>query len=203
MTDHKQKKPHHHGDLRNALIRAGIDILEESGLSALTLRKCAARAGVSHAAPAHHFDGLTGLKAAIAEEGYRLFRNYMLDARANGPPEPHARIRSISRGYMNFAVDNPALFELIFSFDALSSIEHGLGKDSANAYQVLRETCAPFVPTGQDPVIVETQVWSLVHGFAVLYLSGRFGPVDRDTAEYGPFRQVIALLDALPLASDT
>lgn len=200
MTDLKQKKPHHHGDLRNALIRAGIDILEESGLESLSLRKCAARADVSHAAPAHHFDGLAGLKAAIAEEGYRVFRNYMLDARMIGPDTPHARLRSICRGYVSFAVDNPALFELVFSFDAKASRQHGLNRDGSASYQVLRETCAPFVGAGQDPTPVELQVWSLIHGFTVLYLAGRFGPVDRDLRQFGPYEQVMAILDALPLA---
>ena len=203
MTGQIQKKPHHHGDLRNALIRAGIDILEENGIDALTLRQCAARAGVSHAAPAHHFDGLAGLRAAIAEEGYRLFKNYMLDARVLGEQTPRARLQSICRGYINFAVDNPALFTLIFSFDALHSMQHGLEKDEYAAYQVLRETCAPFVIDGEDPVEIETQVWSLIHGYTVLYLSGRFGEVDRDKRLYGPYEQVIAMLDMLPRTPKT
>ena len=58
-------KKHHHGNLRPALIKAGIALLEEGGIDALSLRKCAARAGVTHAAPAHHFDGLAGLKALV------------------------------------------------------------------------------------------------------------------------------------------
>ncbi len=66
MTLNPPEKPHHHGNLREALIVAGIEILKEGGLPALTLRACAARAGVSHAAPAHHFDGLPGLVTAIA-----------------------------------------------------------------------------------------------------------------------------------------
>ena len=71
-------RPHHHGDLRRALIDAGLALLTEGGTSALTLRGCAARAGVSHAAPAHHFDGLDGLRVAIAEEGFDRFRRRML-----------------------------------------------------------------------------------------------------------------------------
>ena len=66
MRNQPQKKQHHHGNLREALITAGVGLLNEGGLSALTLRKCAARAGVSHAAPAYHFKGLNGLLTAIA-----------------------------------------------------------------------------------------------------------------------------------------
>ena len=76
-TSRMSKQAHHHGDLRNALIRAGLDILDTEGLDALTLRKAAARAGVSHAAPAHHFQGKEGLLAAIAAHGYEQFRALM------------------------------------------------------------------------------------------------------------------------------
>jgi AcrR family transcriptional regulator len=63
-------KPHHHGNLREALINAGLLLLKEDGLDGLTLRRAAARAGVSHAAPAHHFSGKQGLVAAIAARGF-------------------------------------------------------------------------------------------------------------------------------------
>ena len=78
----KQKRPHHHGNLREALIIAGLELMEEGGPDALTLRKCAKRAGVSHAAPAHHFNGLTGLKAAIVARGHRLFSDFIRKAGA-------------------------------------------------------------------------------------------------------------------------
>lgn len=201
MAPSTREKGHHHGDLRNALIGAGIAILQSEGLEGLSLRKCAARAGVSHAAPAHHFDGIAGLRAAIAEEGFARFRRTMLEARARGGQTPHERLKSICRGYMRFALREPALFGLIFSFDAWSISKRGLDEDSASSYQVLRETCVPFVPTGQDPVIVETRVWSLVHGYAVLSLSGRFGPVGTGDNPPGPFEKVLAMLDDLPLAN--
>ncbi len=73
--------PHHHGNLREALIDAGLQLLAEGGPSALTLRRAAARAGVSHAAPAHHFDGLTGLLTAIAVRAYQAFSGQMIQHR--------------------------------------------------------------------------------------------------------------------------
>ena len=203
MTQNTAPKPHHHGDLRNSLIRAGIELLEEGGRAALTLRKCAAKVGVSHAAPAHHFNGLADLKQAIANEGFRIFQSYLLDARAKGPQDPHSQLKNICRGYLSFAIENPALFGLIFSYNRLSDLQRSLDDKGPFAYDVLRETCAPFVRIGADPVIVETQVWSLVHGYAQLYLSGRFGPVDPDAQNFGPFETVIALLDQLPLANGT
>ncbi|MBO9466199.1 TetR/AcrR family transcriptional regulator [Tropicibacter sp. R15_0] len=192
------KPSHHHGNLRPALIEAGLAILIEDGLDKLTLRRCAARAGVSHAAPAHHFDGVDGLRAAIAEEGFRIFRNYMLDARGNVGPDPHERVKAICRGYIYFATDFPALFELMFNIKVIyDMVTSPVVPDSALGYDVLRDTCTPFVAPDTDPILVETQVWSLIHGYGTLLLAGRFGGSNPD-APLGPiFDPVMALLDQL------
>lgn len=190
------RKKHHHGALREALVMAGIALLEQGGPQALTLRACAAAAGVSHAAPAHHFDGLPGLRCAIAEEGYRRFRNYMVDAEVTGQQTPHGRLKSICRGYLNFARNNKALFDLIFGFDLDQPQRDRLLETSSYGYQVLRRCCAPLVPDGADAQVIETQVWSLIHGFATLHLSGRF-----QTEAGGPdirlFDAVMGMLDRI------
>ncbi|WIY25545.1 TetR/AcrR family transcriptional regulator [Parasedimentitalea psychrophila] len=197
MTDIPNQKPHHHGDLRSALIQAGIALLSEGGKDALTLRKCAARAGVSHAAPAHHFDGLDGLRGAIAQEGFRLFRLSMLAACDDNSPSGLDHLKGICSGYLNFAIKNPALFELIFSSAPMAGLDRDLKQGTAFAYEVLRDACAPFVLPGQDPQVVETQVWSLIHGYTHLYMASRFGPVDPLQQARGPFDAVMALLDKL------
>ncbi|MEP2716536.1 TetR/AcrR family transcriptional regulator [Pseudophaeobacter sp.] len=194
MADHTEKKPHHHGDLRAALVQSGIEILTESGLESLTLRRCAARAGVSHAAPAHHFDGVAGLRAAIAKEGFARFRQQLLQARAAGAQDPKGRILSLCRGYLDFAIENPALYTLIFSCGPMAQFEEDLKVGDVSAYGVLRETCAPFVPQGGDPLVVETQVWSLIHGFAHLFLAGTFGADDGTPDHHWLFAPVMALL---------
>ena len=182
MIKSKDKTRHHHGNLRTALIEAGIELLAEGGLDALSLRKCATRAGVSHAAPAHHFAGVEGLRAAIASEGFDRFRRRMLDCADAGDQTPRGRLFGIARGYLAFAREEPALYDLIFSFRAQSPMSAELACAADPAYAVLRETCAPFVPPGSDPVVIETQVWSLVHGYAMLILTGRFDrdPIDDD-----------------------
>lgn len=204
MTDLSAKPQHHHGNLRAALIEAGVSILIEEGLSKLTLRRCAARAGVSHAAPAHHFDGVAGLRAAISEEGFRIFRNYMLDARNNAGPDAHARLKAICRGYIYFAVDNPALFELAFSIKVIRDLKPAADMGGVTVgYDILRETCAPFVPPDGDPFVVESQVWSLIHGYATLQLTGRFGGCSALQPCGAGFDQVISLLDHLPVRRGT
>lgn len=189
MTEMK-KAPnvHHHGNLRAALVRAGIAILEEEGLAGLSLRKCAARAGVSHAAPAHHFRGVEGLRAAIARAGFDRFRDRML-AEAAGAATPRARLRAICRGYLAFARENPALYDLIFSFRAAAEPPPDLTEGRQPAYGVLAECCAPFVPPGTDPRVIETQVWALCHGYALFVLSGLFPPGE------APDEAVLALVD--------
>lgn len=191
MTRDKDTPRHHHGNLRHALVEAGIELLKDGGLEALSLRKCAARAGVSHAAPAHHFDGIDGLRVAIAEEGFVRFRQRMLDFAEAGPQTPRGRLHGICKGYLAFAREDPALYDLIFSFRATSRLIKEVELNADPAYQVLRETCAPLVPQGTDPVVIETQVWSLVHGFALLILTGRFGPGP------APEDAVLALLDRI------
>ncbi len=192
MSEATLKKPHHHGNLREALVLAGLQLLEEGGPEALTLRRCAALAGVSHAAPAHHFDGLPGLRKAIADEGFRRFRNYMVDAEVLGEQTDRGRLKSITRGYLNFARDNRALFLLIFGYDLTGSRDSHA--DAGHfAYDPLRRCCAPFVPKGVAPEVIEAQVWSLAHGFASLYLAGRFW----SSASDGLFDAVMTLLDGV------
>ncbi|MCR8725357.1 TetR/AcrR family transcriptional regulator [Frigidibacter sp. ROC022] len=197
MSKAPTRKQHHHGDLRQALIEAGMALLAEGGPEALTLRRCAARAGVSHAAPAHHFDGLAGLRQAIAMEGFRIFRETMEAAAAAGPQTPRARLRGVCAGYLEFAIRHPALFDLMFGFSASELPPPRKDEQNSLAYQTLRQACAPFVGPGQDPAAIESQVWSLVHGFATLYLSGRMRFNAGSAAPRARFDEVMALLDRI------
>ena len=178
MTQTKPRPGHHHGNLHQALVQAGIDLLEEGGLDALSLRKCAARAGVSHAAPAHHFDGLPGLRAAIAEEGFARFSTYMQTARDTGEQTPLGRLKSICRGYLQFGIDHPGILNVIFGQRGLASMKPG-NRETAHAYLILRDVCAPFVPAGTDSRVIEIRVWSLIHGFTLLTMSGEFNAPDQ------------------------
>ena len=176
----KDKSRHHHGNLHAALVEAGIELLRADGLDALSLRKCAARAGVSHAAPAHHFGNLDGLKRAIAQEAFSRFSAFMRSHAEAADGTPHGRLIGICRGYLAFARAEPALYMMIFYYQPKDPLED---RSSSASYNILRETCAPLVPPGTDPEVIETQVWSLVHGFALLSLNGRLGaapPPDDD-----------------------
>ncbi|WP_270729249.1 TetR/AcrR family transcriptional regulator [Shimia sp. Alg240-R146] len=195
MTLKTPKKSHHHGDLRNALIKAGIEILEEGGIDALSLRKCAARAGVSHAAPAHHFDGLSGLKGAIASEAFAVFSRHMLEAAQSEGDSPQARLKGICRGYVQFGLAHRALLDTIFGIEMSDLQREPIEHDDSSAYQILRDACAPFVPDGTQPEVVEFQVWSLIHGYTMLFVRGHLGEIMPTDVADGPFEEVMALLD--------
>src|SRR5437660_10821355 len=118
MARAKAEKPYHHGELREALVAAGRKLLEEQGLRGFTLRECARRAGVSHAAPAHHFASIDDLLAEIATRGYReLIAVMEAEARRAGA-EATARLVGQGVGYMAFAAAHPAPFQLTFNREA-------------------------------------------------------------------------------------
>jgi AcrR family transcriptional regulator len=162
------EKPHHHGNLREALISAGLELLAKEGTEGLTLRRAAARAGVSHAAPAHHFAGKEGLLLAIAARGFTMFADMMEAERERSGPDPVERLKGICRGYLAFAGQHPALFELIFSTMGRTDKNADLANAGTRAYGVLAEAVSHFELAPGGPGVNEAMVWSLVHGYAGL-----------------------------------
>jgi AcrR family transcriptional regulator len=187
----KPANKQHHGNLREALILAGLEILEEEGLTGLTLRKCAARAGVSHAAPAHHFEGMPGLKAAISARGYAIFEKLMKDGIAEAGPDKINQIKGMCQGYLRFATEHEALFNLIFSHP--DSFPHNPERLEAvaSARQILTDTCGGVECGKSGHAATEVAVWSLVHGYAKLIEIGRVTPGSGDSRD-------VSLDDILP-----
>lgn len=186
-----QTAPYHQGNLREALIVAGMGLLRDGGIAGLTLRRAAARAGVSHAAPAHHFNGLPGLLTAIAARAFRQFCTAMEEARDAAGPEPFARLDGICAGYLAFSRDHAGLFHLMFLSAEVDRGDAELREVSTGAYLILRECCLPFAdPDALDDLMLETGVWSLVHGYALL----RFGQLRPGP----PFRDLLARLIGPP-----
>lgn len=161
----KTSKPHHHGNLRKALVDAGIELLDEGGIEALTLRKCAARAGVSHAAPAHHFKGLKGLVTAIVSRGYLLFAAEMNANIEAADDDPISRLRGCSQGYVKFSRENKALASIIFNKANCFEDEPEWIEAADAAYQVLIDICAPFKHRYDNPELTQIAVWTMLEGY--------------------------------------
>src|SRR5512142_2500607 len=106
-------KPYHHGDLRRGLIDAAIQLAEEGGAGAVSVREAARRAGVSPGAPFRHFESRDALMTAVAEEAQRRFRAEIDAALAEAPAgDPLARFRKLGLAYLRWAMRNPAHFEI-------------------------------------------------------------------------------------------
>jgi AcrR family transcriptional regulator len=174
-TSARRRESYHHGNLRQALIEAGLAIVAESGLAALTLRACAARAGVSHAAPTHHFGNLQGLLSELTAIAFRRFHATIGAEQAACAQTPRARLAAAARGYLIFATGNPDLFRLMFSAKRLDWSHQELTDAARAAYAQLAETVRPFQrDPGDDEegFRLRTLVWSTVHGYAHLLLEG-------------------------------
>lgn len=168
-----RQKNYHHGDLRQALLQAGLSMLEEVGLEGLSLRKIAARVGVSHAAPLHHFPTLKHLLNAMACEGFRLFESAMRQEMAAAEPSAAAQMRAAFTGYLAFATAQPHLFRLMFNANLLDWSDGALEQAGGLGLGVLREICRPVairrgLDTEEGRASVEQLVWSQVHGHAHL-----------------------------------
>lgn len=155
-----------------------LDMLEEVGIEGLSLRKLAARVGVSHAAPEHHFASLRDLLTALAAEGFRLFRTSMLQ----GIPERGAadidRLRSALDGYLVFAQAHPQLFRLMFNKNLLDWHNPALGEAGQAARTILSEISRPVAvrlgrDTAEGRLSVEHLIWSQVHGYAHLLIDDK------------------------------
>jgi AcrR family transcriptional regulator len=172
------RKNYHHGDLKNALIQAGIEILSREGVGALSLRKVASRAGVSHSAPYAHFADKQALIAAISTEGYRLILDRIEAATAPYPNDPQRQLLEAAWAYISFAVDDPGHFKTSLSgaverekdYPALVQAT----REGFEAILQIVEACQArgiFEDAPADAIVVS--VWSLVHGLASLYLEGQ------------------------------
>mgnify|MGYP001476247223 CR=1 FL=1 len=164
----KTAKTYHHGDLREALIKAGRAILEKDGIDALTLRACARKAGVSHAAPQHHFASINDLLAEIAATGFEDFVR-SLDKAAAHAPSPIERLKAMGQGYVAFARGRPAVYQLMFGVAAPLSSERLQTAKVAAWEQLANLVSEAAGPVNKDAKAL--QVWSTVHGFSMLVIS--------------------------------
>src|ERR1700748_414629 len=127
------KHAYHHGDLRDALVRAAEKIIRNDGLDALTLRAVAREAGVSHAAPAHHFKDLSGLLTELAIVGFKRLRGCMERAAR----EPSYMPWVVARTYVLFAIENSELFLLMFRSHSLDGKNPALQQERVDTFSCL------------------------------------------------------------------
>lgn len=174
----KAPDAYQHGDLREALIDAGVKLLMEGGVDKLSLRGAAQLAGVSHAAPYRHYRDKDALVSAIAERGFRM----LTAAMQNELAESHARkagrkLVALAVGYVTFGTQHPAYLQLIFGgARSRDDISPELAAAGAEAYNVLRDVVAAGISAGElrrgEVDEVALACWALVHGLSMLMIHG-------------------------------
>jgi AcrR family transcriptional regulator len=178
MPTMPKKKSYHHGDLKNALIEAGADILSKDGVSGLSLRKVAQKAGVSHTAPYAHFADKQALIAAISTEGYKKLYEQIAQAAEQYRSDPLQRLVESSWAYVEFALDEPDHFKVTLSGmiekeqDYPAFVETAKQTFSLVVDIVAQCQQADILRKGAAD-LTAVSVWALIHGFVTLLLENQ------------------------------
>ncbi|GAB4062167.1 TetR/AcrR family transcriptional regulator [Uliginosibacterium sediminicola] len=186
---------YHHGALPQALLSAVGEVLAEGGADAFSLRAVARRAGVSHAAPAHHFGDARGLLTAYAAQSFAALTQ-ALQAAAAVQTEPVARLKALGAAYVGFALAHPARYQLMFRSARIDAQEPALREASQAAFAQLAQAVAALSGRAQALDARDPQVllaWSAVHGFAMLVLERQLDSLRGEAWA----TQLGAMLDAL------
>ena len=174
----KTERPYHLGDLKEKLIVATEALILERGVDGFSLREVARRAGVSPAAPSHHFGDARGLLAEVAYLGFRDFADALAAADARGT-DPASRLYEQGLAYVSFALRHPARFTLMFRQSAFGGGHAGLLTESARAFSILENAIRAATGTARDTQLspdgfgLLLATWSIVHGFSHLALEGQ------------------------------
>jgi AcrR family transcriptional regulator len=173
------RKNYHHGDLKNALIQAGIKILAEDGVGGLSLRKAARKAGVSHSAPYSHFTDKQNLIAAIASDGHKQIYERFAAIQARYADDPLRQFLSGAWSYIEFGLESPDHYKITFSGALQDEHNHSeFIEYSQRNMQVLRNMVAQC----RDKEILDSQIdlelqavslWGLLHGLVLLLIQGQ------------------------------
>jgi AcrR family transcriptional regulator len=179
----KKDGPYHHGQLREALLAAALSLASERGLQGVTLREVARTAGVSHAAPYHHFADKAELVTALAVEGFERLATLLRAAVAAAPADDFARLQAAGVAYVRFAQTEPAAFRIMFRPELRQTETGSFSTDidaaGRRAYQVLRDEIARGQVAGlvssDHPDALALTAWSAMHGLATLLVDGAPG----------------------------
>ena len=174
-----RQQSYHHGDLHDALLKAAETVLERDGVQGLTLRAAAREAGVSHAAPTHHFGDMTGLLSELAAVGFRRFGAALREA-ASQQGTAHARLDAMGMAYVTFARSHPGLFMLMFRSERLDferpALRDAMTESNVALASGVGAQLGEIVTPGRLTLAQAAEMiraWSIVHGFAVLLLDHR------------------------------
>lgn len=195
-----RKDAYHHGDLRRALLDATLGLVEEHGLQGFTLRAAARAAGVTPGASYHHFADKEALLAAVAEEGFALFRRALEAAIAEPAASARERSHHVGTAYVLFAVEHPTRFRVMVGYGADAQCRQpSLAAIAMGTYQLVRDILVEGLHDGGVRPVSDAEVlgwWSVVHGLAFLAIDGHLGKLGASPKRAQVLvQEVIAALD--------
>jgi AcrR family transcriptional regulator len=202
-------RAYHHGNLREALMRAALELIAEKGPAGFTFAEAARWAGVSPAAPYRHFRDRDELMANVALRGFERFEGALAKAWDEGRPDPFKALDRLGKAYLEFARAEPAFYSAMFEAGIPLATSPELKTAGERAFAVLRgaaETlCAQMPPKTRPPALmVALHIWAMSHGIASLF--GR-GDAARRTLPMSPEElleaEVLVYLRGLGLPSGT
>jgi AcrR family transcriptional regulator len=171
---------YHHGNLKEALVRAALELIAEKGPWGFTFADAARWAGVSPAAPYRHFRDRDELLSDIARRGFELFEQALVQAWDNGRPDPFAAFERAGKAYLAFARDEPAYYSAMFEAGIPLDTSPELRAAGDRAFAVLRAAAEQLIarmPAQKRPpaLMVALHIWSMSHGIASLFGRGDSG----------------------------
>lgn len=196
---HDKPDSYHHGQLRRALLDAALELTVEKGINGLTLREVARKAGVSHAAPYHHFTDKSALIEALANECFERFAAAMRAAFEQTPGTAAEKMYAVGQCYVHFALEQRAAFTVMTRHELRTPAGRPANAPHAasmGAYQVLLDgitACQQegFIRAG-DPAPLALSAWATVHGLALLLLDDTSGTAFAQPVARGPRDEIIA-----------
>ena len=176
----RSRRGYHHGNLREALIEAALDLIGKMGPAGFTFAEAARAAGVSPAAPYRHFRDRDALLADIAQRGFELFGADLRHAWDDGKPDPLTAFKNVGRAYLAFARSQPAYYAAMFEARLPTGMNRELDHAADQAFAVIRqasETLAGKLPKENRPpaLMMALHIWALSHGIASLFARGDAG----------------------------
>jgi AcrR family transcriptional regulator len=175
-----ERRGYHHGNLREALVRAALELIAEKGPAGFTFADAARWAGVSSAAPYRHFRDREALMADVARRGFERFESALDRAWDDGRPDPLTAFQRVGRAYLDFARADAAYYSAMFEAGVAPDADPGLRQAGDRAFAVLRKAseavCALLPKESRPPALMlGLHVWALSHGIASLFARGDAG----------------------------
>ena len=170
----RRRRSYHHGNLREALVQAAVDLIGDRGPGGFTFADAARLAGVSPAAPYRHFRDREQLLCDVARRGFEQFAQELERAWDNGKPDPFAAYERLGRAYLNFARTEPAYYSAMFEAGISLDADPALRQAADAAFSVLRDAseqlCLQLPRDARPPALMMAlHVWSLAHGISTLF----------------------------------